>query len=593
MKDFLKFTLATVTGIVLVCVVGFILSLVTLFSIVAMSEQEVPVPEKSVFALRLDKALQERAVQDPMAMLMGSSYETIGLDDVLTSIKKAKENEDIKGIYLEAGNFPGANPAELEAIRKALLDFKQSGKFIVAYGDAYTQGEYYLCSVADKVVLNPSGSIVWKGLAAQPVFYKELLENIGVKMQIFKVGTYKSAVEPFIADKMSDANREQVTAYLGSIWEEMVNGVSASRGLSAAHLNECADRLAGMAPAKAFVEAGLADTLLYMDGMKTMLKELVGAEEDEDLSTLELADMVNVKRNVPLDKSGNIVAVYYATGDIIESEQGQMPGSEECIVGTKVIRDLSRLREDENVKAVVLRVNSPGGSAFASEQIWNEVMKLKAEKPVIVSMGGLAASGGYYISCAADSIFAEATTLTGSIGIFGMVPDMEGLLTGKLGLHYDLVKTNEHSDFGVTNRPLTESEKQLVQNSINQGYDLFIKRCADGRGVGEAHIRRVAEGRVWTGSMAKELGLVDALGGIDDAIEAAVTKAGIENYTLLSHPAKVSVFDSFMQQGVDHYISSKLKARTGEFYPLLQTLERVQRADRVQARIEMEPNIKL
>lgn len=593
MKEFLKYTLATVVGIVLVGVLCTLLSLVSLFGIIAASEQEVPVKPNTIFTLTLDAAIQERAVPNPFASIMGEEVETVGLDDVLGSIKKAKENENICGIYLETGYFPGVEPATLEAIRRALLDFKQSGKFIVAYGDIYTQGEYYLCSVADKVILNPQGAVSWTGLSAQPVFFKGLFDKLGVKMQIFKVGTYKSAVEPFINTAMSEANREQTAAYLHSIWGQITADIAASRGIPADSLDAYADFMLATGPAETFVRCGMVDTLLYKDGVKSYLKQLAETDEDDALNTLALSDMINVKRNVPKDKSGNIVAVYYATGEITDQPAQTMPGGEEGIVGGKVITGLSRLREDDDVKAVVLRVNSPGGSAYASEQIWNEVVKLKAKKPVIVSMGGMAASGGYYISCAADSIFAEPTTLTGSIGIYGMMPDMQGLLTDKFGLSFDVVNTNRYSDLGNPTRPMTDSEKQLVQASVERGYDLFVKRCADGRGVSEEQIRQVAEGRVWTGTMALERGLVDCLGGIDEAIVAAAGKAGVENYTVLAYPARTNFLDNLMNQGKDSYINARMKAAAGEYYDIIRQVSRLKEMAPVQARIEADPNVRM
>lgn len=593
MKEFLKYTLATVVGIVLVGVLCSLMGLITLFGIVAASEQEVPVKKNSIFALTLDAAIAERAVPNPFATLMGETAETVGLDDVLASIEKAKENENIRGIYLETGFFPGAETAALEEIRRALIDFKQSGKFIVAYGDTYTQGEYYLCSVADKVILNPQGAIAWGGLIAQPVFFKGLLDKLGVKMQIFKVGTYKSAVEPYINTAMSDANREQMEAYLHSVWGQVTADVAASRGLSVDSLNAYADRMMALGAAEAFVSCGMADTLLYKDGVKSYLKQLTDTDEDDALNTLALSDMMNVKRNVPLDKSGNVVAVYYATGEITDMPAQSMPGSEPGIVGGTAITELSRLREDDDVKAVVLRVNSPGGSAYASEQIWNEVVKLREKKPVIVSMGGMAASGGYYISCAADSIFAEATTITGSIGIFGMLPDMQSLLTDKLGLTFDLVKTNRYSDIGNNTRPMNEGEKQLLQAHVERGYDLFVKRCADGRGLSEEHIRQVGEGRIWTGAMALERGLVDAIGGLDEAIEAAAAKAGISGYSVLAYPAQANFLQNLMKQGKDSYINGQMKAVAGEYYDIIRQAGRIRQMEPVQARIETDPNVRM
>ena len=545
MKDFLKFTLATVTGIILSSIVLFIIGMVTLFGIVSTADTETIVKKNSVMMLDLNGVLVERTQESPLGILsqlFSDDSNTYGLDDILSSIKKAKENENIKGIYLQASML-GTSYASLQEIRNALLDFKESGKFIIAYGDSYTQGLYYLSSVADKVLLNPKGMIEWKGIASAPLFYKDLLQKIGVEMQIFKVGTYKSAVEPFISTEMSPANREQVTAFINSIWGQVTEGVSASRSLPVDSLNALADRMLMFYPAEESVQCGLADTLIYRNDVRNYLKQWVDLKEDDRLPVLGLSDMINVKKNMPKDKSGNIVAVYYASGEITDYSGSST--SEEGIVGTKVIRDLRKLKDDEDVKAVVLRVNSPGGSAFASEQIWHAVKELKTEKPVIVSMGDYAASGGYYISCVADTIVAEPTTLTGSIGIFGMVPNVKEL-SEKIGLTYDVVKTNKFSDFGNIMRPFNQDEKTLMQMMITQGYDTFVNRCAEGRHMSKEAIEKIAEGRVWTGEAAKELGLVDVLGGIDTALEIAVRKAGIEGYTVVFYPAKQDLLSSLL-----------------------------------------------
>ena len=477
MKDFIKFTFASVLGVLLAGIIFTVLGIVSMVGIVASSDTETTVEENSILFLDMEGILSERVQDNPLQAIIGEEFKEYGLDDILASIQKAKEHENIKGIYLQAGMMD-APCASLEEIRNALKSFKESGKFIVAYGDNYTQGMYYLASVADKVIVNPQGTIAWQGLASQTVFFKDLLKKIGVEMEIFKVGTYKSAVEPFIATEMSDANREQITAFLNSTWKRLLEDISASRGISEDDLNKCADDCMTFSPAETYVANGLADTLLYKDGVLDYLKMMSGCESDESLRTLSLEDMKNVKRNVPLDKSGNIIAVYYAYGEIDST-----PSTDEGINSKKVIRDLRKLREDEAVKAVVLRVNSPGGSAFGSEQIWREVLLLKAEKPVIVSMGDYAASGGYYISCAADCIVADPTTLTGSIGIFGMFPMLENLLTDKLDLHFETVKTNRYADMGDMTRPFNDAERAALQKYINNGYKLFVQRCADGRGM--------------------------------------------------------------------------------------------------------------
>lgn len=592
MKDFLKFTLATVTGIILSSIVLFIIGMVTLFGIVSTADTETIVKKNSVMMLDLNGVLVERTQESPLGILsqlFSDDSNTYGLDDILSSIKKAKENENIKGIYLQASML-GTSYASLQEIRNALLDFKESGKFIIAYGDSYTQGLYYLSSVADKVLLNPKGMIEWKGIASAPLFYKDLLQKIGVEMQVFKVGTYKSAVEPFISTEMSPANREQVTAFINSIWGEVTQGVSASRSLPVDSLNALADRMLMFYPAEESVQCGLADTLIYRNDVRDYLKQWAELKEDDRLPILGLSDMINVKKNTPKDKSGNIVAVYYASGEI--TDYSSSSASEEGIVGTKVIRDLRKLKENDDVKVVVLRVNSPGGSAFASEQICHAVKELKTKKPVIVSMGDYAASGGYYMSCMADTIVAEPTTLTGSIGVFGMIPNLKGL-SEKVGLTFDVVKTNKFADLGVIMRPFNQDEKALIQMSVAQSYDTFISRCAEGRHMTKEAIEKVGEGRVWTGEMAKELGLVDVLGGIDTALEIAVRKAGIEGYTVVSYPAKQDLLSSLLDTKPTNYVESQiLKSKLGEYYQQFGMLKNLKERSMIQARIPFELNIK-
>ena len=586
MKDFMKYTFASLLGVVLASVVLVILGIVTMVGMVASSDSETTVEEKSILMLDLEGTLVERTEENPFEKLLGEENRTYGLDDILTAIHKAKDNENIEGIYLQPGAFSAAF-ASLEEIRHALADFKESGKFVVAYADQYTQGMYYLASVADKVIVNPQGSIAWHGLASQTIFFKDLLSKLGIDMQIVKVGTYKSAVEPFISTEMSEANREQVSAFLQSTWGRVLEDVAASRQLSVEALNNYADQMLELKQAEAYVACGLADTLMYKDGVLAYLKELTGRDYDQRLRTLTLADMKNVKRNVPLDKSGNIIAVYYAAGEIDDSN-----ATNEGIHAQRVIRDLRKLREDNSVKAVVLRVNSPGGSAYGSEQIWREVVLLKEEKPVIVSMGDYAASGGYYISCAANCIVADPTTLTGSIGIFGMFPNVQGLVTDKLGLHFDIVKTNPFADMGDMTRPFNAAEREALQNYINNGYKLFVKRCAEGRGMTTEAIEKIAEGRVWTGATAKELGLVDELGGLDKALKIAAESAGIENYSVLNYPSKGDVFSTLLNEKKNDYIENRMSESLGEYYNYMKFVHHLKDADRIQARMPFELCIK-
>lgn len=588
MKDFFKFTLATITGIILTSIVMFVISIIVVFSMLSSTETETVVKKNSIMMLDLNGSLVERTSDNIFKELFDKENSTYGLDDILASIKKAKENDDIKGIYIQATSL-NANFASLQEIRDALNDFKKSGKFIVAYSDNYTQGMYYLSSVANKVLLNPKGAIEWRGLASQPLFLKGLLEKLGIEMQVFRVGTYKAAVERFSATEMSPANREQVTAYITSIWNEIITDVAASRKISVDSLNNYANRMLMFYPAEQTVKSGMADTLIYKNDVRDYLKQLVKIDKDDDLAVLGLDEMINVKKNTPKDKSGNIIAVYYAFGEI---DGGSSSTDEDGIISNEVIKDLRELKEDKDVKAVVLRVNSPGGSAFGSEQIWEAVCQLKKEKPVIVSMGDYAASGGYYISCAADTIVAEPTTLTGSIGIFGLIPNAKGL-TDKLGLSFDVVKTHKFADFGNIMRGMNTDEQTLLQMYINQGYDLFVSRCAEGRKMSKNEIEKIAEGRVWTGEAAKKIGLVDLLGGIDKALEIAVKKAKVEGYTVVGYPDRKNVLQELLNSKPGNYIESRmLKSQLGDYYNGFSMLKNLEKADFMQARVPFELNIK-
>lgn len=588
MKDFFKFTLATITGIILTSIVMFVISIIVVFSMLSSTETETVVKKNSIMMLDLNGSLVERTSDNIFKELFDKEDSTYGLDDILASIKKAKENDDIKGIYIQATSL-NANFASLQEIRDALNDFKKSGKFIVAYSDNYTQGMYYLSSVANKVLLNPKGAIEWRGLASQPLFLKGLLEKLGIEMQVFRVGTYKAAVERFSATEMSPANREQVTAYITSIWNEIITDVAASRKVSVDSLNNYANRMLMFYPAEQTVKSGMADTLIYKNDIRDYLKQLVEIDKDDDLAVLGLDEMINVKKNTPKDKSGNIIAVYYAFGEI---DGGSSSTDEDGIISNEVIKDLRKLKEDKDVKAVVLRVNSPGGSAFGSEQIWEAVCQLKKEKPVIVSMGDYAASGGYYISCAADTIVAEPTTLTGSIGIFGLIPNAKGL-TDKLGLSFDVVKTHKFADFGNIMRGMNTDEQTLLQMYINQGYDLFVSRCAEGRKMSKNEIEKIAEGRVWTGEAAKKIGLVDILGGIDKALEIAVKKAKVEGYTVVGYPDRKNVLQELLNSKPGNYIESRmLKSQLGDYYNGFSMLKNLEKADFMQARVPFELNIK-
>lgn len=583
MKEFLKYTLATVIGMVIFAIVIGIISVISLMGMVASQDASTVVKEKSVFVLPLSGMMNERADDNPFGTMIGQAGQSIGLDETLAAIKKAKEEQDIKGIYIEAGIFSPDSYASCQALRKALVDFKKSGKWIVAYADQYTQAAYYICSVADEVMLNPDGMVDWHGLAAEPMFYRDLLAKIGVKMQVVKVGTYKSAVEPFIQDQMSDANREQTSIYISGIWNTIVGDVAASRKLSVAKLNEYADQLITFAEAKDYVAMKLVDKLVYIDDVKTVIKKRLGIDKDDEINQLSIADMTNIPSK---NKSDNKIAVYYAYGDVVNTSDGQTGA---CISGVDVSKDLEELMNDDDIKAVVLRVNSGGGSAYASEQIWNAVVKLKARKPIVVSMGGMAASGGYYLSCAANYIIAEPTTLTGSIGIFGMFPDVSELMTQKLGLKFDVVKTNKMSDFGTLSRPMTTEETAVLQNYVNSGYKLFVKRVADGRNMKVEDVDKIGQGRLWLGKDALKLKLVDKLGGVDDAIAKAAELAKVSgDYKTKSYPAAPSFVDQIfntMQGSNGNYLDEQLKATLGNYYEPVMMMKNISNQSPLQARM--------
>lgn len=590
MKSFIKYTMATVVGIFLTMMLFTIISIISLAGMMATEGMSAPIKEKSILRLDLSGTLAERSESNPFAVLMGKENTALSLEDALLALDKAAKNENIIGVYLEGGAL-GANPGMAQELRQALVEFKESGKWVVAYGDSYGKTAYYLSSVADSVLLNPEGNVDFGGMASQIMFYKDVMEKIGVKMQVFKVGTYKSAVEPFICTEMSPANREQVTSYLFSIWTNMLKDVAASRNMEMGKLNSLADSLTMISEASVALNGGLVDKLCYMDEVKAILRDKSGLEdEDDDLVFASVADVA--KSETLGEKVDEQVAVYYAYGEIVQSQgTGLGISQEHQIVGEKMIKDLQDLREDDDVKAVVIRVNSPGGSAFASEQIWREVCLLKEKKPVVVSMGGMAASGGYYISCAANRIFAEPTTLTGSIGIFGMIPDMSELMTEKIGLKFDVVKTNEMSDIGTMARPFNEAESAQMQKMINRGYDLFTKRVADGRGMAQDSVKLIAEGRVWTGEQGLNIGLVDELGNLDDAVAHAAELAKVEKFRAVGYPAPDNPFEQLLNQTKGGYLDSELRELLGEGYAVYSLVRNVKDADRIQARMPFEMNI--
>ena len=588
MKDFIKYTLATIVGIVLASIIFTVIGIVSVAGMVASENAGNVLEKNSILRIKLQGEITERTEENPMDFLSRGEIMSIPLDKALEALKKAATNDRVKGIYLEGGVLTAA-PAELQELRQALLGFKESGKWIVAYGDEYSRGSYYLCSVADEVFLNPIGMLDWSGMSSQPIFYTGLMKKLGVKMQVFKVGTYKSAVEPFICTEMSDANREQVQSFLDNIWGNMLKEVAASRQINPGELNAMADSTTFLSQAEVFVKNKLVDKLGYLSDVKKALKQRLELDEDDDLNFATLADVI--ASDGLGKKIDDEVAVYYAYGEIADSRAAGF-SQEHNITAKEMMKDLQELREDDDVKAVVIRVNSPGGSAYASEQIWHELQLLRAKKPVVVSMGGMAASGGYYISCGANQIFAEPMTLTGSIGIFGMIPDASELLTQKLGLTFDVVKTNAMSDFGAMGRPFNANEAVKMQGYVNRGYELFTSRVADGRGMEQDSVKAIAEGRVWTGEQALSIGLVDKLGNLNDAVEAAALLAELEDYTVGRYPQVKPWYASLVDRAGSNYMDSRIRAAMGEYYPAYAFVKRIGKVNPIQARLPFDPNIK-
>lgn len=592
MKEFFKFALAGAVGTLIAGAFMLFMSFVMLMTMVmAGASSAAPVlTDGTVLRISLSGTLEEQAAEDPFAALFGENelMQTQGLADIKKAIEVAKTNDLIAGIYLEGGIL-SADFAQLQELRTALLDFKKSGKFVYAYAEQYSTGGYFLASAADKVALNPQGMLDWHGLGSQVIFFTKLMEKVGVKAQVFKVGTFKSAVEPYINTEMSAANREQVQSFIGDMWQHVRSAVGTSRKLHPDTLNAYADRYITFADARDYQKMKLVDTLTYADGVRENLRALSGQSKVTFISPVELAKLDNAAES---DKK---VAVYYAEGSIVDVATGNpfTGGTQKEIVGSKVVADLDKLANDESVKAVVLRINSGGGSAYASEQMWRAIQLLKAKKPVVVSMSGMAASGGYYMACGANTIFAENTTLTGSIGIFGMIPDVSGLMTDKLGLTFDVVKTNAPADFGTPARPLNESESAAMQAYVERGYKLFLKRVADGRRMKTEAVDAVAQGRVWTGAQALKRGLVDRIGGLDQAVAEAAKLAKLGNdYSVINAVTPKPWFESMLDNAKDDYLESKLRAKFGSLYEPMLFIGSLEHQNHLQARIPFFLNIK-
>lgn len=576
MKKFFTTTFACVLGVMIAIVLLSILSVVALTGMVATTETEYVAQPHTILKLDLG-TVTERSQEDVMGLLMGNQEKSDGLDNILKAIATAKTSRHIDGIYIDAHGM-NMGIATLDRIHRALIDFKESGKFVYAYADTYSQREYLLSAAADSVMLNPVGAVDFRGLAGQVMFWKGLYDKLGIEMQILKVGTYKSAVEPYVNTRMSDANREQTIAYMTPIWNHLLEQLSKDRNLSVEQLNNLADTLLITVEAKELVNRGLIDSLLYRPQMEQFLKDKVGIDTDDDLIFASANEVASMKQ--PKNKAKDEIAIVYAEGGI---DLGETNG----VNTAELVEDLTKIQKDKKIKAVVLRVNSPGGSAYGSEQVWAAIEAIKAAgKPVVVSMGDVAASGGYYISCNADRIFANPTTLTGSIGIYGMIPNFEGLVTDKLGITFDGVQTNRYGNFGSFNRAMTPDEHRQMQQYIERGYELFTTRCAEGRGMSLDAIKKIAEGRVWDGQTALKIGLVDELGDLDDAIAWVAQKAGLEQYKTSSYPQQKTAMEQLLEELNKNVQARIAAAYLGESYKYLQTLEQCKNLDPLQCRME-------
>ena len=592
MKQFFKFVLASMVGLILtsaILIIAFIIIIAGLFS--SGNDKSVIVESNSVLQLKFNYPITERTPNNPLSGLSFLGIEgekSVGLNDILANIKKAKTDPNIKGIFLDESMMT-AGMATVEEIRNALIDFKKSGKFVIAYSEVYTQGFYYLASVADKVYLNPKGIFEFKGFNSQITFLKGALDKLGIEAQIIKVGTYKSAVEPFFLTKMSDANRLQVNSYLGSIYDHFLTNIGESRKINKDSLFNIANELKIRLPEDA-LKYGLIDGLKYKDEILDELKKRTGISPKDDLNSVELSEY-GTSESASDDKketSKNQIAIVYASGDIVGGE-----GDDNSIGSERISKALRQARLDDKVKAVVFRINSPGGSSLASDVIWREVMLTKKVKPVIVSMGDLAASGGYYIACAADSIIAEPNTITGSIGIFAVLPNMQKFFNNKLGITFDGVKTGKYADLGDVSRPLTPEEHAILQNQVNQGYNWFTKAVADGRHKTQDYVNSIGQGRVWTGTQAVQNGLVDRLGNINDAIKSAAKMAHLKKYNLSAYPEQKSFLNKFglgMNAEIKaHFMKSEL-GDNFKYYEQIKSVTQLMRTPQARMPYDIEIN---
>jgi protease-4 len=588
MKQFLKFTLASMVGVILAGILLLFIFIGVITAMISGSEEPVQSESNSVLLLKFDHEIVDRAKKNPFEGLnfgILESGKTVGLNDILDCIRKAKADHNILGIYLNPTDI-AAGLGTVEEIRSALKDFKTSGKFIYAYGENISQKAYYLVSVADSVILNPQGSIDFRGLGGERTFYKKGLEKLGVEMQIIRHGKFKSAVEPYILDKMSPENRLQTETYLKSLWKEMLYDISASRKVGYDELNDAADMVASFRKADFAKQKHLVDRLKYKDQVIDDLKKLTLTDKKDDVKAIDIYKYIKVPENKEQKGlSKQKIAVIYASGEIDAGSSDDGINSEEL---SKAIREA---RRDSSIRAIVLRINSPGGSAYGSDVIWRELQLAAAAKPVVASMGDVAASGGYYIACAADTIMADRTTITGSIGIFGMIPNFQNLLSGKLGITQDVVTTNEHSDMISVTRPMTEFERGLMQNMIETGYDTFISRVADGRKIDKTAVDEIGQGRVWAAPNAKEIKLVDVFGGLTEAIDLAKKMAKLDNYRIVNLPKLKDPFEELMKEFTGSAKAKLMKDELGETYKYYQELRGVVAQRGVLARIPYDIDI--
>lgn len=593
MKDFFKNVAATIVGLFAFGLIMTILGFICIIGMIASSNSKPTLKDNAVMVLKLQGQIEDRSEDNWLGELTGEQFNNLGMNKILSSIRKAKDEEKVKGIYLETGILE-SDYATLQEIRNALADFKKSGKWIIAYGDALSQGGYYLASVANKVYVNPEGNVDWHGIASQPQYIKDVAAKFGVHFTVVKVGKYKSYTETYTEDKMSDANREQVSRYIGGLWQQMLADVSKSRNISKDSLNRYADGLMVFDDAQLLKSRKMVDGFCYYDEIRDVVKRQLGLKTDETINQVDYNDV-----DMAIDDSnlmGEEIAVYYCQGSIVRMETPSIYGSEQQIVSTKVIKDLQELADNSQVKAVVLRINSGGGDAYASEQIWRAVKELNKKKPVVVSMGGMAASGAYYMSMGAQYIMAQPTTLTGSIGIFGALPDFSDLMTRKLGFKYDEVKTNRNSAYASAgmSRPWSAEEITTMQNYVNRGYNLFRKRVAEGRKMSTEQVEKIAQGRVWLGTDAKNIKLIDGFGGLSDAIDKAAELAHLSSYQAVEYPALAGWMEQLMDMAGGNkgtYLDEQLRLALGDLYQPFIMIRNMKEKEPIQAALPYVLNI--